>query len=212
MTGNFARGTRVTGTLSMLRGWKSFRSSTAGACAFAAGAGFPCGAAAWRGNTDGTAGRAAPRNESNCRRFIVEVLSSSRHGDASWPAKRCDPTSFPRAPPSSSVTARGGCMLRAPLARLSEPVYAIFRIVFGALFAVHGAQKVLGVLGGQTMPVGSMPWIAGVIELVGGVMIAIGLLAGLAAFIASGEMAAAYFMAHAPKNAWPHANGGELAV
>ena len=76
-------------------------------------------------------------------------------------------------------------MLRAPLARLSEPIYAIFRIVFGALFAVHGAQKVLGVLGGQQMPVGSMPWIAGVIELVGGVMIAIGLLAGLAAFIAS---------------------------
>ena len=103
-------------------------------------------------------------------------------------------------------------MLRAPLARLSEPIYAIFRIVFGALFAVHGAQKVLGVLGGQTMPVGSMPWIAGVIELVGGLMIAIGLLAGLAAFIASGEMAAAYFMAHAPKSAWPHANGGELAV
>lgn len=103
-------------------------------------------------------------------------------------------------------------MLRAPLARLSEPIYAIFRIVFGALFAVHGAQKVLGVLGGQAVPVGSMPWIAGVIELVGGLMIAIGLLAGLAAFIASGEMAAAYFMAHAPKSAWPHANGGELAV
>lgn len=103
-------------------------------------------------------------------------------------------------------------MLRAPLARLSEPIYAIFRIVFGALFAVHGAQKVLGVLGGQAMPVGSMPWIAGMIELVGGLMIAIGLLAGLAAFIASGEMAAAYFMAHAPRGPWPHANGGELAV
>lgn len=103
-------------------------------------------------------------------------------------------------------------MLRAPLARLSEPIYAVFRIVFGALFSLHGAQKVLGVLGGQTQPVGSMPWIAGAIELVCGILIAIGLLAGLAAFIASGEMAAAYFMAHAPQGPIPIQNNGELAV
>ena len=103
-------------------------------------------------------------------------------------------------------------MLKAPLARLSEPIYAAFRIVFGALFAFHGAQKLFGMFGGQVQPVGSMPWIAGVIELGGGILIAIGLLAGLAAFLASGEMAAAYFMAHAPRGTWPIENQGELAV
>jgi putative oxidoreductase len=103
-------------------------------------------------------------------------------------------------------------MLKAPLARLSEPIYAAFRIVFGALFAFHGAQKLLGAFGGQVQPVGTMPWFAGVIELVGGILIAIGLLAGLVAFIASGEMAAAYFMAHAPRGTWPIQNAGELAA
>ena len=103
-------------------------------------------------------------------------------------------------------------MLKAPLARLSEPVYAAFRIVFGAMFSLHGAQKVLGVLGGPAQPVGTMPWTAGVIELVCGILIAIGLVAGIAAFLASGEMAAAYFMAHAPQGPVPLQNGGELAV
>ena len=103
-------------------------------------------------------------------------------------------------------------MLRAPLARLTDITYAAFRIVFGALFALHGAQKVLGLMGGQKMPVGSMPWTAGVIELVCGVLIIIGLFAGFAAFIASGEMAAAFFMAHAPRGLNPLENQGELAV
>lgn len=103
-------------------------------------------------------------------------------------------------------------MLSAPLARLSEPVYAVFRVVFGVLFAFHGAQKVLGMFGGHTMPVGSQLWIAGVIELSCGLLIAIGLLTGIAALLASGEMAAAYFIAHAPKATWPIQNQGELAV
>jgi putative oxidoreductase len=103
-------------------------------------------------------------------------------------------------------------MLKAPLARLSEPIYAAFRIVVGFLFAFHGAQKLLGMFGGQTQPVGTMLWVAGVIELVGGVLVMIGLLAGIAAFLASGEMAGAYVMAHAPKGTWPIENGGELAV
>jgi putative oxidoreductase len=103
-------------------------------------------------------------------------------------------------------------MIKAPLARLSEPIYAAFRIVCGVLFAFHGAQKLFGVFGGHVMPVGSQLWIAGIIELGGGVLIAIGLLAGLAAIIASGEMAAAYFTAHAPRGTWPIQNGGELAA
>lgn len=53
---------------------------------------------------------------------------------------------------------------------------------------------------------------AGIIELVVGILIAVGLLTRIAAFIASGEMAVAYFMSHAPKGLWPIENGGELAV
>jgi putative oxidoreductase len=103
-------------------------------------------------------------------------------------------------------------MLRAPLARLSDPIYAVFRIVVGGLFAFHGAQKILGMFGGPAQPVGSMLWLAGVIELVCGILVMIGLLAGIAAFLASGEMAGAYFMAHAPRGPLPIQNEGELAV
>ena len=101
--------------------------------------------------------------------------------------------------------------MKAPLARWSDYTYALLRIVSGALFACHGVQK-FGMLGGQAQPLASMPGLAGVIELVAGVMIMIGLWAGLAAFIASGEMAAAYFMVHVPRGPVPIQNGGELAV
>ena len=97
------------------------------------------------------------------------------------------------------------------LGRFTEPTYALLRIVAGLLFAFHGAQK-FGFLGGQMAPMFTQVWFAGVIELVGGVLIAIGLLTSVAAFIASGEMAVAYFQAHAPKGTWPGQNGGELAV
>ena len=103
-------------------------------------------------------------------------------------------------------------MLKAPLSRLSDPIYAAFRIVVGVLFAFHGVQKLFGAFGGKVMPIGSQLWMAGVIELVGGILIAIGLLAGLAAFIASGEMVVAYFTAHVPRGVWPILNGGELAI
>ena len=103
-------------------------------------------------------------------------------------------------------------MLKAPLSRLSDPIYAAFRIVLGVLFAFHGAQKLFGAFGGKVMPIGSQLWMAGVIELVGGILIAIGLLTGLVAFIASGEMAVAYFTAHVPRGVWPILNGGELAI
>ena len=62
------------------------------------------------------------------------------------------------------------------------------------------------------MPMMTQPWFAGVIEVIGGIMIAVGLFTSIAAFIASGEMAFAYFIAHAPKSWNPLANGGELAV
>ena len=98
------------------------------------------------------------------------------------------------------------------LGRFSELAYALLRIVAGILFAAHGAQKLFGVFGGTVMPMMSQPWIAGVIELVGGLMIAIGIFTSIAAFVTSGEMAAAYFIAHAPKGFNPLQNGGELAV
>jgi putative oxidoreductase len=98
------------------------------------------------------------------------------------------------------------------LGRFAPQCYALMRIVVGLLFACHGAQKLFGVLGGQQVPYASQFGLAGVIELVGGVMIAVGFMTGFAAFIASGEMAYAYFTAHAPRGPWPIRNGGELAV
>src|SRR5436305_2785953 len=97
------------------------------------------------------------------------------------------------------------------LERFTGPIYALFRIVFGLLFASHGAQKVFGLFGG---PKAGPPLIvvAGWIELVTGLLITVGLFAGIAAFIASGEMAVAYFMARAANGAWPLVNHGEAAV
>lgn len=97
------------------------------------------------------------------------------------------------------------------LSRFTDPIYALFRIIFGLLFASHGAQKVFGMLGGQKAEAPLMV-VGGWIELVTGLLIAVGLFAGLAAFIASGEMAVAYFMVHAPQGFWPVVNKGETAV
>jgi putative oxidoreductase len=98
------------------------------------------------------------------------------------------------------------------LGRFSEPIYAILRIVVGVAFSMHGMQKVLGMFGSPKMPPTSLPGIGGVIELVAGLLIAVGFLAGWAAFIASGEMAVAYFKVHFPQGFWPIVNKGELAV
>ena len=98
------------------------------------------------------------------------------------------------------------------LGRFAPQLYALMRIVTGLLFACHGAQKLFGVLGGQQAALVSQFGLAGVIELVGGLMIAIGFMTGTVAFIASGEMAYAYFKAHMPRGGFPIQNGGELAV
>ena len=98
------------------------------------------------------------------------------------------------------------------LGRYAEIAYTLLRVVAGLMFAVHGAQKVFGVLGGQKPPLASLFGVGGIIELVGGLLIAIGLFTSWAAFIASGEMAVAYFMVHAKQGFWPILNKGELAV
>ena len=98
------------------------------------------------------------------------------------------------------------------LGRHAERLFALLRIVAGLLFACHGAQKLFGALGGTAMTSNPMMLAAGIIEFGGGLLIAIGLLTSWAAFIASGEMAVAYFMAHAKGGFWPILNNGELAV
>lgn len=97
------------------------------------------------------------------------------------------------------------------LGKYSNFFYALMRFFAGALFACHGAQKLFGVLGGQKQT-DTLMQIAGVIEFGGGVLIAVGLFASCAAFIAAGEMAVAYFKQHAPGGLWPIINRGELAV
>lgn len=104
------------------------------------------------------------------------------------------------------------------MAKRAEPLaYAALRIVSGALFAFHGAQKILGWHAERTPPVGSQLWLGGLIELVCGTLIAIGLLTRPAAFLASGTMAVAYIQFHwkfaVAGGMWlPGLNHGEPAV
>ncbi|MDZ8189045.1 MAG: DoxX family protein [Nostoc sp. ChiSLP02] len=99
------------------------------------------------------------------------------------------------------------------IGKYSPYIYAILRIVTGLMFAMHGSQKLLGIPGNKPpISLASLMGFGGLIELVGGLTIALGLLASYAAFIASGEMAVAYFMLHASQGFLPIVNHGELAV
>ena len=92
---------------------------------------------------------------------------------------------------------------------------SILRIITGFLFAAHGAQKLLGFpapMQGGTVPLMSLVGVGGILELVGGLLILVGLFTRPVAFILAGEMAVAYFMMHAPGGFWPLLNKGELAV
>ena len=98
------------------------------------------------------------------------------------------------------------------LGRFEPHAYALLRIVSGLLFLFHGLQKLFGMFGGQKVELASQMGAAGIIELVAGALIMIGLAASPAAFIASGEMAFAYFTVHQPNGTWPVENQGELAA
>lgn len=93
---------------------------------------------------------------------------------------------------------------------------ALLRIMSGLLFLAHGTQKLLsfpaGERAGSGLAFDNPGAFAGVIELICGVLIAIGLFTRPAAFLASGTMAVAYFMAHAPQNFFPVNNGGDAAI
>jgi putative oxidoreductase len=98
------------------------------------------------------------------------------------------------------------------LSKNIDQVYALMRIVIGILFISHGIQKVIAISNG-TLPMSNI-WLtfAAIIETIGGLMIILGWKTKWIAFISSGEMAAAYFKAHAFRSFWPIDNGGEKAV
>ena len=97
------------------------------------------------------------------------------------------------------------------LSRFADPVYCILRLISGLLLASHGAQKVFGMFGGKVAAAPHMMF-AGWVELVAGLLVAVGLFTRPAAVLCSGVMAVAYFMAHAPQGWHPVMNRGELAV
>jgi putative oxidoreductase len=104
------------------------------------------------------------------------------------------------------------CGMRNVFSRWSEPAYSVMRVVIGLLYLLHGLQKVFGAFGGHRMAMTSQLGVAGVIETVAGTLIVVGLFTSAAAFVAGGEMAFAYFIAHAPRAPLPIQNGGEPAV
>ena len=96
--------------------------------------------------------------------------------------------------------------------------WTLLRVVFGLMFVQVGGLKLFGWFGGMPgangapPPVLSQVWIGGVLEIVGGALIALGLFTRPVAFILSGEMAVAYWQFHAPNGTWPIQNHGEGAV
>lgn len=99
------------------------------------------------------------------------------------------------------------------LSPFSAQILGVVRIVTGLLFLEHGMTKFLNFPPGDMHPpITSLPGMAGVIELVAGALIALGLFSRFAAFIASGTMAVAYFVAHFPRSFFPVQNGGDAAI
>jgi putative oxidoreductase len=95
-----------------------------------------------------------------------------------------------------------------------EPrVLSIVRIIVGLLFMEHGLGKLFGFPPFPNQPAAfHLLWFAGIIEAVGGLLVALGLFTRAAAFIMSGEMAIGYFMSHAPRSFFPMLNGGDAAI
>ncbi|KRA99690.1 DoxX family protein [Devosia sp. Root685] len=99
------------------------------------------------------------------------------------------------------------------LSAYAPQALAVLRIMTALLFLAHGTQKLLGFPAAEfAPPTFSIFWISGLIEIITGALIAIGFFTRPAAFLASGTMAVAYWMAHAPANFFPANNGGDAAI
>jgi putative oxidoreductase len=96
--------------------------------------------------------------------------------------------------------------------RLAGTAYAILRVGTGLLFLCHGLQKLFGLFGGPLAPLASRMGFAGVLELVGGLLLVLGVFTRPVAAVLALEMAAAYVIAHLPRGPWPLENGGEVAA
>ena len=102
--------------------------------------------------------------------------------------------------------------------KLTAGAYTVLRVGAGALFMQHGLQKLFGMFGGfmgtpgATAPLASLFGVAGVLELIGGTLLVLGLLARPAAFVLLGQMLYAFLTVHAPQGGAPIQNGGELAL
>ena len=103
--------------------------------------------------------------------------------------------------------------LYATADRYAPRVLSVLRIIAALIFMAHGTQKILGFPAHPNPPaLMSLSGIAGLMELVGGALLALGLFSRPVAFLLSGEMAFAYFIAHAPRNVFPVLNGGDAAI
>lgn len=99
------------------------------------------------------------------------------------------------------------------ISKYAPEMLSIARVVIGLLFLEHGTSKLLNFPHGPVQPaMGSLIWFQGIIEIVGGVLFAIGFLTRPVAFILAGDMAVAYFMVHAKKSFFPMLNGGDAAI
>src|ERR1700733_2002647 len=111
----------------------------------------------------------------------------------------------------------GDTLLQERSIRLSSQALSLLRVVAGFTFALYGAKLLFGVFGGaddagHAAPILSLFGIAGVLEFIGGTLVAVGLFTRPAAFIVSGQMAVAYFLEHFPHGWNPILNGGTAAV
>ena len=103
--------------------------------------------------------------------------------------------------------------MNATLARWAPYALALLRIMTALLFIEHGTAKLLGFPASDMRPAFlTLGWIAGLMEIVGGGLVLVGFWTRATAFLLSGQMAVAYFMAHAPGSFFPLLNGGDAAA